>query len=57
MNMESSTDASTAIDPVCGMSVSVGEGTLSKEFDGKTYYFCSEHCASSFEKEPHNFVH
>lgn len=57
MNMESSTNASTAIDPVCGMSVSVGEGTLSKEFDGKTYYFCSEHCASSFEKEPHNFVH
>jgi YHS domain-containing protein/uncharacterized membrane protein YraQ (UPF0718 family) len=43
-----------ATDPVCGMSVD-REKALSAERDGKTFYFCSEHCRAEFtrrEAEP-----
>jgi xanthine dehydrogenase accessory factor len=39
-----------ALDPVCGMTVSVGSAAISAEVDGDVYYFCSEHCRSSFVK-------
>ena len=38
-------------DPVCGMSVGVGNG-LQAVRNGKTYYFCSEHCRETFLKTP-----
>jgi YHS domain-containing protein len=36
-----------AIDPVCGMSVDKGKA-LRHERDGRTYFFCSEHCRAAF---------
>ena len=36
-----------ATDPVCGMAVDEASG-LSTERDGRTHYFCSEHCRQSF---------
>ncbi|MBY0228519.1 MAG: heavy metal translocating P-type ATPase [Gemmataceae bacterium] len=36
-----------AIDPVCGMSVNEATA-LRGERDGKTYFFCSEHCRTTF---------
>jgi xanthine dehydrogenase accessory factor len=39
-----------AVDPVCGMTVSAGGGTITAEVDGETYWFCSEHCRSTFVK-------
>jgi uncharacterized membrane protein YraQ (UPF0718 family)/YHS domain-containing protein len=36
-----------ATDPVCGMKVDRGKA-LTAERDGQTFYFCSEHCRSTF---------
>lgn len=38
------------LDPVCGMYVNP-DTAIKQEIDGKTYYFCSEHCRSSFVKK------
>jgi xanthine dehydrogenase accessory factor len=40
-----------AVDPICGMSVSVGPDALSIERGGETYYFCAEHCRHAFERQ------
>ncbi len=37
-----------ATDPVCGMKVDRAKA-LTLESDGRTLYFCSEHCRSQFE--------
>ncbi|TYP57637.1 YHS domain-containing protein [Thermosediminibacter litoriperuensis] len=36
-----------AVDPVCGMRVSK-KNAITRQINGKTYYFCSEECANSF---------
>ncbi|CAN5384744.1 hypothetical protein BH10BAC1_BH10BAC1_12920 [soil metagenome] len=42
------------IDPVCGMEAS---GDLFKvEYQGKSYYFCSDHCQKQFIDKPTNYV-
>jgi len=38
----------TAIDPVCGMTVTVVPGTPSLEHEGETLYFCREGCKDAF---------
>ncbi|PRR69760.1 YHS domain-containing protein [Clostridium thermopalmarium] len=38
-----------AIDPICGMSVNP-DTAIKQKIDGKTYYFCSEHCRAKFVK-------
>jgi P-type Cu+ transporter len=38
---------STAIDPICGMTVDTQTG-LKAERNGKTFYFCSAHCRQKF---------
>lgn len=40
----------TVQDPVCGMYVNP-DTAIKQEIDGKMYYFCSEHCRSSFMKK------
>lgn len=44
----------TSIDPVCGMSV--GADSLSWEYEGTTYRFCSPHCLESFKEDPAKFL-
>jgi hypothetical protein len=44
-----------ARDPVCGMTVDRGT-TLTSEFHGKTYYFCSPGCRERFEEDPERYV-
>jgi uncharacterized membrane protein YraQ (UPF0718 family)/YHS domain-containing protein len=39
-----------ATDPVCGMTVDRAKA-LTKQLDGETYYFCSEHCLHAFETD------
>ena len=40
----------TAIDPVCGMAVEVGEGAITAvDADGQTWYFCSEGCRDAYQ--------
>ena len=41
----------TATDPVCGMSVEPAKSPWSARYQGKTYHFCSQHCAASFKAE------
>jgi xanthine dehydrogenase accessory factor len=39
----------TAVDPICGMTVTVVPGTPSLEHEGETVYFCREGCKAAFE--------
>ena len=38
-------------DPICGMTVDEATA-LRAERDGKSYYFCSEHCRQKFLSTP-----
>lgn len=42
-------------DPVCGMEVKK-EKDIKAEYEGKTYYFCSQHCKDRFLKEPEKYI-
>lgn len=44
-----------AFDPVCGMKIDKASA-LSSEYDGKTYYFCSEMCKAKFGKDSKEFA-
>lgn len=48
--------AGSAVDPVCGMSVDPAAAAASREYEGKTYYFCGAGCAAHFDKNPASFV-
>jgi hypothetical protein len=37
-----------AIDPVCGMQVEIANAAATLELDGRTYYFCCDHCKHKF---------
>lgn len=41
----------TAIDPVCGMTVTVGEATPTVRHAGDQYWFCCAGCASKFARQ------
>jgi xanthine dehydrogenase accessory factor len=43
---------STAVDPICGMTVVIAEDTPSSERDGETVYFCCDGCRRTFEQQP-----
>ena len=39
-------------DPVCGMTVDPATAAAKAEYEGRTYYFCSQTCAPSFKTDP-----
>ncbi len=43
---------STVKDPICGMSIDPANAARVIERDGQKFYFCSEGCATAFEKAP-----
>ena len=45
-----------AKDPVCGMTIEVKPGTLQSAYQDKTYYFCSDGCKRTFEKDPGRYA-
>lgn len=45
-----------AKDLVCGMEVDEKHAKLKTSYKGKTYYFCSPSCKSTFEKNPEKHV-
>jgi Cu+-exporting ATPase len=47
---------SSAIDPVCGMTVDPARAAAKVEYDGRTFYFCSLHCARRFEPRPEYYL-
>ena len=44
-------------DPVCGMSVDEKKTKFNSNYEGKNVYFCSSNCKTSFDKDPHRYVH
>ncbi len=44
-------------DPVCGMMVDEKKTKLKSEHEGKTFYFCSAACKTTFDKDPHKYGH
>src|ERR1700738_4764311 len=49
-------NGATVIDPVCGMSVQVGENTPFYELDGQKFFFCHVNCREKFKKDPAGFL-
>jgi xanthine dehydrogenase accessory factor len=45
-----------ALDPVCGMTVSVEGAAATAEHEGVTYYFCCPHCRTAFLAEPARYL-
>jgi Cu+-exporting ATPase len=43
-------------DPVCGMTVDPHTAKHRREHGGRTYYFCSGHCAHKFEAAPERYL-
>jgi YHS domain-containing protein len=57
--IEAKLEAKNATDPVCGMTVNVGQATsqgLVAQYQGKTYYFCQAFDRDRFVKDPAKFV-
>lgn len=46
----------SAVDPVCGMTVSEGSAAGRSTYKGKGYLFCSTSCLSKFEKDPARYL-
>jgi len=45
------TSKTEAKDPICGMNVDE-TSLFHTEHDGKTFYFCSDHCLQKFISDP-----
>lgn len=45
-----------ATDPVCLMKVAKDENALNYEYQGETYYFCSDSCYQEFKKNPARYA-
>ena len=45
-----------AVDPVCGMTVSVYGARETAVRDGVTYYFCCPGCHGMFERDPTRYL-
>jgi uncharacterized membrane protein YraQ (UPF0718 family)/YHS domain-containing protein len=53
---ESHEMSTLAIDPVCHMSVDTTKPGPRSVHDGKTYYFCSQGCKESFDRDPAKYL-
>ena len=45
-----------AIDPVCTMKVDDESTEFTTEYDGITYFFCSNACKEEFESDPEQYI-
>ena len=43
-------------DVVCGMQVDPAKAAGKSEFNGKTYYFCSQSCKAKFDANPSQYA-
>ncbi len=43
-------------DPVCGMRFEQKKAVTSVEYQGRTYYFCTEACRRQFEEDPDRYL-
>ncbi len=54
--MEEASVAQTAIDPVCGMTVTMSDARFITDDEGEIAYFCAPGCQRAFEADPSQFV-
>jgi YHS domain-containing protein len=45
-----------AKDPVCGMDIEPEDAAGESEFQGNTYYFCSNECKRKFDEKPLSYA-
>lgn len=45
-----------AKDPICGMNVDEKTAKFKSDYMEKTYYFCSQTCKITFDKNPTKYV-
>jgi Cu+-exporting ATPase len=50
------TAAGGHIDPVCGMTVTPDSAATHRQVGDKTIYFCSTHCAATFDTDPSRYT-
>jgi xanthine dehydrogenase accessory factor len=50
------TEAGTAVDLVCGMTVPADETSRPFEYERQIYYFCCPGCRTAFEKDPIAYI-
>jgi len=50
--MEQASQASSEIDPVCGMKADPAISAHKHAYRGRMYYFCSASCRTKFVNEP-----
>lgn len=43
-------------DPVCGMRIDPDDAAGTAEYQGATYYFCSQACVDAFEADSGSYV-
>lgn len=48
--------AATAKDPVCGMTVTLGQGKPTFDHAGTTYHFCNPGCRTKFQADPEHYL-
>jgi len=48
--------SATAVDPVCGMRVTIASARQKAEVDGVMYYFCCANCRTKFLNDPHAYL-
>ena len=46
----------TRNDPVCGMQVDDRDAAAQSEYEGETYYFCSQGCKKKFDQDPEQYA-
>ena len=44
------------VDPVCGMTVDPADAAGPFDYNGRTYYFCCEHCLEKFRADPEKYL-
>ena len=54
--LDTPTDPGQAVDPVCGMSVTLGKGKPSLRYKGETYHFCNPKCHDKFDADPYFYL-
>jgi Cu+-exporting ATPase len=45
-----------ATDPVCGMRIDTDDAAATADYEGTTYYFCSEACHDAFVADPTSYA-
>ncbi len=48
--------ANTHRDPVCNMQVDEKNAAGQSDYQGQTYYFCSQNCKQKFDRNPQQYA-